>query len=167
MVQALAARVAERDNFVMTDSNLKALIQEHMKEAMKAKDQRKLGVIRLILAAIKQVEVDTRAQLDNTAILAVLDKMLKQRRDSKQQYEQANRMDLADQEAFEIRLIETYLPAQLTDKELQDIIKNTIQETQAAGPKDMGKVMAAIKPKVQGRTDMRQVSELIKQALAN
>lgn len=149
----------------MTETNLKELIQENMKQAMKAKDQKLLGVIRLILAAIKQVEVDTRLQLDNAAILAILDKMLKQRRDSKEQFEKANRMDLVEQEAFEIGVIESYLPAQLSAAELQHIIQATIEETGASGAKDMGKVMNAIKPKVQGRTDMRQVSELIKSAL--
>lgn len=150
----------------MTETNLKELIQEHMKQAMKAKDAKLLGVIRLMLAAIKQVEVDTRVQLDNTAILAILDKMLKQRRDSKEQFEKANRTDLVDQEAFEIKVIESYLPTQLSAEELQTIIRETINETGAAGAKDMGKVMSAIKPKVQGRTDMRQVSELIKTALS-
>lgn len=149
----------------MTETNLKELIQEHMKQAMKAKEPKLLGVIRLILAAIKQVEVDTRVQLDNAAILAILDKMLKQRRDSKEQFEKANRMDLVEQEAFEIGVIESYLPAQLSAAELQQIIQTTITETGANGAKDMGKVMSAIKPKVQGRTDMRQVSELIKSAL--
>ncbi len=149
----------------MTNTTLKDLIQEHMKQAMKAKDQKLLGVIRLILAAIKQVEVDTRTQLDNTAVLVILDKMLKQRRDSKEQFEKANRIDLVEQEAFEIQVIESYLPAQLSVDELQKIIRETITETAAVDAKDMGKVMNAIKPKVQGRVDMRQVSELIKTAL--
>lgn len=149
----------------MPTTSLKERLQESMKLAMKAHDQRRLGAIRLILAAIKQIEVDTRVAIDDIGVLAVLDKMLKQRRDSKQQFEQANRMDLADQEAFEIALIEEYMPTQLSEAELQTIIRDSIKEIHAVDAKDMGKVMTAIKPKVQGRADMRYVSELIKSSL--
>lgn len=151
----------------MTDSTtLKAAIQEHMKLAMKARDQRRLGIIRLMLAAIKQVEVDERKELTDNDTLAILDKMVKQRRDAKDQYEKAERTDLAEQEAYEIAVVEEFLPEQLSQEEIQSIVTAIIAEAGATGPKDMGKVMGLIKPKVQGKADMRQVSELIKQSLA-
>ncbi|WP_353571858.1 GatB/YqeY domain-containing protein [Candidatus Albibeggiatoa sp. nov. BB20] len=145
---------------------LKQRIQEDMKTAMRAKEKSRLAVIRLILAAMKQIEVDQRIELDDALIIAVLDKMLKQRRDSIEQYEKAERQDLADQEKYEVGIIQTYLPQQLTDAELSDIIEAVIAETGAESIKDLGKVMGMIKPKVQGRADMKAVSQQIKQRLA-
>jgi hypothetical protein len=119
-----------------------------------------------MLSAVKQVEVDERKELTDADILAILDKMLKQRRDAKDQYEKAKRTDLADQEVFEINVIEEFLPEQLSQEALQNLISDAIAEAGAADPKDIGKVMGLIRPKVQGKADMRQVSELIKQSLA-
>jgi uncharacterized protein YqeY len=145
---------------------LKERISEDMKSAMRAKDKQRLGTIRLIQAAIKQREVDERIQLDDTQIITVLDKMLKQRRDSLAQYEKANRQDLAEQEAFEIKVIQTYMPQPLSEAELADLIKAAITATGATSIKDLGKVMGHIKPLVQGRTDMRALSANIKQRLS-
>lgn len=145
--------------------SLKAHIQEDMKAAMRGGDKRRLGVIRLILAAIKQREVDERIELDDAQVLAVLDKMLKQRRESLSQYEQAGRTDLAEQESFEIGVVQTYLPQPLTPAEIDDLIAAAIAETGAAGIKDMGKVMGVLKPKLQGRADMGAVSGQIKARL--
>jgi len=145
--------------------SLKARIQEDMKAAMRGGDKRRLGVIRLILAAIKQREVDERIELDATQILVVLDKMLKQRRESLAQYEQAGRTDLAEQESFEIGVIQAYLPQPLTPAEIDGLIAAAIAETGAAGIKDMGKVMGILKPRLQGRADMGAVSGQIKARL--
>lgn len=136
-----------------------------MKDAMRAGDKPRLGVIRLILAAIKQREVDERIMLDDSQVLVVLDKMLKQRRDSVSQFQAGNRQDLADQELAEIALIQAYLPAQLGDAELDTLVAEAIQTSGAAGIKDMGKVMGLLKPKVQGRADMGAVSARIKAKL--
>ena len=146
--------------------NLKAQLTEDMKTAMKGGDKDRLGVIRLVNAAIKQREVDERIQLDDTQVLGVLEKMLKQRRDSFSQFQAAGRMDLADKENFEIGVIQAYLPQQLTAAEVDTIIAETIAEAGAAGPKDMGKVMGLVKPKVAGRTDMGKLSELVKARLS-
>jgi len=137
-----------------------------MKSAMKAGDKSRLGVIRLILAAIKQREVDERIELDDTQTLVVLDKMLKQRRESLDQYQKAGRTDLADQEAFEIEVIQTYLPQPLDAAEIDALIGEALAETGATTLRDMGKVMALLKPRLQGRADMSQVSASIKQRLA-
>ena len=138
-----------------------------MKAAMRAKDKARLGTIRLIGAAIKQVEVDERIDaLDDSRVAGVLQKMLKQRRDSLQQYQAAGRQDLADQEAYEIGIIEGYLPEPLSEAELGAIIETVLQETGASSLKDMGKVMARLKSQVQGRADMGAVSARIKQRLA-
>ncbi len=145
---------------------LKQRIQDDMKTAMKAADKRKLGVIRLILAAIKQREVDERIELDDTQVLAVLDKMVKQRRDSIEQYTKADREDLADQERFEVGICQTYLPEALDEDELIALVDAAISATGAASMKDMGKVMSQIKPKAQGRADMGAVSKLVKERLA-
>lgn len=145
--------------------SLKAHIQEDMKAAMRGGDKRRLGVVRLILAAIKQREVDERIELDDAQILAVLDKMLKQRRESLAQYEQAGRADLADQESFEIGVVQAYLPQPLTPAEIDGLITAAIAETGAAGIKDMGKVMGILKPKLQGRADMGAVSGQIRARL--
>lgn len=137
-----------------------------MKAAMKAGDKARLGVIRLINAAIKQREVDERIELDDTQVLVVLDKMLKQRRDSFTQYQDAGREDLAAQERFEIQVCQEYMPAALSEDEIAALITAAIADTGAAGMKDMGKVMAALKPKLQGRADMAAVSATIKAKLA-
>lgn len=149
----------------MSDLTLKAQITEDMKTAMRAHEKAQLGVIRLILAAIKQQEVDTRTEMDDTAVLVVLDKMVKQRRESIRQYTDAGRTDLADQEVFEMGIIQGYLPQPLGEDELAALIDQAITETGAASVRDMGKVMNWLKPKAQGRTDMSKVSALIKTRL--
>ena len=146
--------------------SLKAQLTEDMKTAMKSGDKNRLGVIRLVNAAIKQREVDERIELDDTQVLGVLEKMLKQRRDSFSQFQAAGRTDLADQENFEIGVIQSYLPAQLTAQEVDAAISAAIGEAAATGPKDMGKVMGLVKAKVAGRTDMGKLSELVKAKLA-
>ncbi|MBO0614521.1 MAG: hypothetical protein RL122_362 [Pseudomonadota bacterium] len=145
--------------------SLKAQITEDMKTAMRAHEKAQLGVIRLILAAIKQQEVDTRVEMDDTAILVVLDKMTKQRRESIRQYGDAGRTDLVAQEEYELGIIQTYLPQPLSAAELDDLIQQAMAETGATSVRDMGKVMTWLKPKAQGRTDMGQVSGLIKTRL--
>ncbi|AKR44208.1 GatB/YqeY domain-containing protein [Methylophilus sp. TWE2] len=145
--------------------SLKAQISDDMKTAMRAKDMQKLGVIRLLQAAIKQREVDERIELDDAAVVGVVEKMLKQRRDSIAAFEGANRMDLADQEKFEVTVLQAYLPAQLSEEEINAIIAKVVAETGAAGAKDMGKVVGAVKPLVAGKADMAKVSGLIKAAL--
>ena len=136
-----------------------------MKTAMRAKDKDRLGVIRLILAAIKQQEVDTRISLDDTAVLAVLDKMLKQRRDSITQYQAAGRDDLAQKEQFEVGVIQGYMPEALSEDALEQLIKDAIAVSGAQSMKDMGKLMNELRPKVQGRADMGQVSQKVKALL--
>jgi uncharacterized protein YqeY len=145
--------------------SLKAQISEDMKTAMRAKDMQKLGVIRLLQAAIKQREVDERIELDDDAVIAAIEKMLKQRRDSIAAFEGANRHDLADQEKFEVTVLQAYLPAQLSEDEINAIIAKVVADTGAAGAKDMGKVVGAVKPLVAGKADMAKVSGLIKAAL--
>ncbi|WP_456375779.1 GatB/YqeY domain-containing protein [Thiolapillus sp.] len=147
-------------------SAFKDRITDDMKAAMKGGDKPRLGVIRLILAAIKQIEVDERIELDDTRVLSVLDKMVKQRRDSITQYENAGRTELADQEKFEIGIIQEYLPEQLGEAEIAALIDEAIQATGAASMKDMGKLMGMLKPKLQGRADMGAVSAQIKQKLS-
>lgn len=149
----------------MAEFSIKEKITEDMKVAMRAKEKQRLGVIRLIQAAIKQREVDERISLDDTQVIVVLDKMLKQRRDSIEQYEKAKRQDLVDQEAFEIQVIKTYLPQPLTETELANLITQAIQATGATTVKDLGKVMGILKAQVQGRAEMKQVSDQIKQRL--
>jgi uncharacterized protein YqeY len=146
--------------------NLKDKLIDDMKTAMKSGDKERLGVIRLINAAIKQREVDERVMLDDTQVLAVLEKALKQRRDSVSQFQAAGRTDLADKETYEIGVVQSYLPAQLSAAEVDAFIAAAIAETGAAGPKDMGKVMGLVKPKVAGRADMGKLSELVKAKLA-
>lgn len=146
--------------------SLKAQISEDMKTAMRAKDSTRLGTIRLLQSAIKQREVDERIELADGDVIAVIEKMLKQRRDSIAAYESANRKDLADVEKFEISVLQTYLPQQLTEDELNAILEKVVAETGASGIKDMSKVMAAIKPMVVGRADMGKISGLIKTRLA-
>ncbi|HET9112705.1 MAG TPA: GatB/YqeY domain-containing protein [Burkholderiales bacterium] len=145
--------------------SLKARITEDMKSAMRAKDARRLGAIRLLLAAVKQREVDERIELDDAQIIAVIDKMLKQRRDSISQYEAAGRQELADIEHFEIGVLQEYMPAAASDEEIDVLIEQAVTETGAAGVKDMGKVMAMIKSELAGRADMALVSGRIKARL--
>jgi uncharacterized protein YqeY len=145
--------------------SLKERITEAMKSALRAGDKPRLGVLRLILAAIKQCEVDERIVLDDAQVLAVLEKMLKQRRDSLAQFQAAQRADLAAQEQYEITELETWLPAPLGDAELDALIAATIATTGASGARDMGKVMAALKPQVAGRADMAALSARVKARL--
>ncbi len=141
---------------------LKQRIQDDMKAAMKAAEKRKLGVIRLILAAIKQREVDERIELDDTQVLAVLDKMVKQRRDSIDQYTKANREDLAEQERYEIEVCQDYMPEAMSEEELAQLVDEAVIASGAGSMKDMGNVMGVLRPKVQGRADMGHVSKLVK-----
>lgn len=145
--------------------SLKGQITDDMKSAMKAGDKDRLKVVRLILAAIKQIEVDTRAELDDAAVLAVLTKMVKQRRDSVEQFEAGNREDLAKIERDEIAVLEQYLPEQLSQDELTRMVDEVIQATGAEGIRDMGKVMGQIKAKAAGRADMGAVGATVKERL--
>jgi uncharacterized protein YqeY len=145
--------------------SLKGQITEDMKSAMKAGEKDRLRVVRLILAAIKQIEVDTRAELDDTAVLGVITKMVKQRRDSVEQFENGHREDLAAIERAEIVVLETYLPEQLSADEIAVLVDDVIQATGATGIRDMGKVMGQIKAKAAGRADMGAVSAVIKERL--
>ena len=144
---------------------LKATLQKDQIKAMKAGEKKRLQVIRLMMSAIKQIDVDSRKELSNDDIIAVLGKMLKQRRDSYTQYTDAGRTDLADQETFEITLIEEYMPEALSDDEVAAIIDEIIASTGASSPKDMGKVMGQLKSKLQGSADMAAASSLVKQKL--
>jgi len=145
--------------------SLKQRLTDDMKAAMKAGDKERLGVIRLVNAAIKQREVDERIVLDDAQVLAVLEKMVKQRKDSVSQYEAAGREDLAAVERFELGVIETYMPAKLSAAEIEAIVAKAIADAGAAGPRDMGKVVGLVKPQVAGRADMGEVSALVKQKL--
>jgi len=145
--------------------SLKQQLTDDMKAAMKGGEKDRLGVIRLVNAAIKQREVDERIVLDDAQVLAVLEKMLKQRKDSVTQYEGAGREDLAGIERYEIGVIQAYLPAQLSAAEVEAIIIKAIADSGAASAKDMGKVVGLIKPQVAGRADMGQISQLVKQKL--
>ncbi|HEY1035499.1 MAG TPA: GatB/YqeY domain-containing protein [Pseudoxanthomonas sp.] len=146
--------------------SLKQQLTDDMKAAMKAGEKDRLAVIRLINAAIKQREVDERIELDDAAVLAVLEKMVKQRKDSVSQFEAANREDLAAIERAELVVIDTYLPARLGEAEILAAIEAAVAETGATGPADMGKLMGVLKPRLAGQADMGQVSALIKKKLA-
>ncbi len=150
----------------MADSTLKQRIVEDMKSAMRAKDKERLATVRSILAVIKQQEVDTRKDVDDKDIIVLLDKMCKQRKDSIEQYTAAQRDDLVAIEQKELEIIQTYLPEQMSDAEIDALIAEAISETGADSMKDMGKVMAFIRPKAQGRADMGQLSGKVKKALA-
>ncbi len=150
----------------MTQETLKSRLQEEMKNAMRAKEKERLLVIRGVLAAIKQREIDERIELDDTQVLLVLDKLVKQRRDSEQQFRDAQRADLADKEAAEMKVLQEFLPTALTEAEITQMIDDAVSTTGAESMKDMGKVMGIIKPKAQGRADMSQISSLIKQKLS-
>ena len=146
--------------------SLKTQLTDDMKAAMKAGDKERLAVIRLINAAIKQKEVDERIELDDPQVIAVLDKMVKQRRDSVSQYDAAGRDDLAGVERAEIAVIEHYLPARMSEAEIVDVIDAAMRETGATGPGDMGKLMGALKPRLAGKADMGEVSAILKRRLA-
>lgn len=145
---------------------LKEQLQQDMKESMRGGDKRRLGAIRLIMAAIKQREVDERVELDDAGVTAVLDKMAKQRRESIEQFRTAGRDDLVEQEAFELEVQKSYLPEQLSDTEIDAMIDDVIQATGASSIRDMGKVMGQLKPRLQGRADMGAVSARIKARLS-
>lgn len=147
--------------------SLKPQLQTDMKSSMKSGGKNRLGVIRLMLAAIKQIEVDERIELDDTRVIAVLDKMAKQRRESITQFDQAGRDDLSAIERAELKIIREYLPEALSEAEINQLVEQTIAATGAASIKDMGKVMGMLKPKLQGRADMGQVSQLIKSRLSD
>lgn len=147
--------------------SLRQQLTDDMKAAMKGGEKERLGVIRLINAAIKQREVDERIEITDAIVLAVLEKMTKQRKDSITQYEAAGREDLAAVERAEMAIIQTYLPAQMGDAELQAAVDAAIAETGAKGPADMGKVMGVLKPRIAGKADMGQASAKVKAALSN
>ena len=146
--------------------SLKDQITEDMKTAMRAKDSARLGTIRLLQAAMKQKEVDERVTLDDAAVIAIVDKLIKQRKDSVTAYAQANRQDLADQESSEIKVLEAYLPQRLSPEEIQAAVKAIVAQVGASGPGDMGKVMGAVKAQLAGKADMGLVSAAVKAALA-
>ena len=147
-------------------SLLKDRITEDMKAAMRAKEADKLGTIRMLLAACKQREVDERIVLDDTAVVAIVDKLIKQRKDSIAAFQQAGRTDLVDKEAAELKVLEAYLPARLSADEVNAAVAALVAELGAAGPGDMGKVMGAAKARLAGKADMGQVSTAVKQALS-
>lgn len=149
----------------MATSSIKEKIQEDMKNAMRAQDKDQLATIRFILAGLKQREVDERITLTDEHVIAILDKMLKQRRESIAQYEAGNRPDLVKKETDEIRIIQSYLPAQLSAAEIDTLIQTAIKETGATSAKEMGKVMGILKSKVQGRADIAAVSAKVKERL--
>jgi len=149
----------------MAESTLKIRIQDDVKAAMRSKDKDRLGTLRLITAAIKQKEVDERIDMDDAAVITVLEKMVKQRKDSIAQYSQAGRDDLAAKEQTELDLIQTYLPEQMSESELEAVIDKALAETGASSAKDMGKLMAVVKPLVAGKADMGLVSKIVKSKL--
>ena len=146
--------------------SLKNRIQDDVKDAMRARDKVRLPVLRLITAAIKQKEVDERIELDDAAVLVVLDKMAKQRRESLEQYEKADREDLARQERFELELLKDYLPEQLGEEEVSSLIEQAITQTGASGMRDMGAVMGILSQQLQGRADMKAVSTTVRSQLS-
>lgn len=151
----------------MADSALKNQLTEAMKDAMRAKDKARLGTVRMALAEIKRIEVDERIEPDDARVLSLLEKMIKQRKESLRQYEDAGRTDLADIEQAEIAVLQEFMPAALSDQELDAIITQALSDTDAKGMQDMGKVMAAVKPQVAGRADMGAISQTIKSRLSN
>jgi uncharacterized protein YqeY len=146
--------------------SLKERINEDMKAALRAGEKARLGALRLLLAAIKQKEVDERIPLDDAAVVAVIDKMLKQRRDSIAQFRTAGRQDLVDAESFEAEVLQAYMPAGLSGEEIEAAVAAAVAETGARGPGDMGKVMGLVKPRLAGRADMAEVSKRVKAALS-
>ena len=150
----------------MPDSPLKQSLTEAMKDALRARQKERLGTVRLALAEIKRVEVDERIDPDDTRITAILDRMVKQRRESIKQYEAGGRTELAAAEQAEIQVLQEFLPAQLDAEEVAALVKQAVADTGAASMKDMGRVMAAVKPQVAGRADMAVVSQLVKDAVS-
>ncbi|WP_333840095.1 GatB/YqeY domain-containing protein [Pelomicrobium sp.] len=144
---------------------LKATITQHMKEALRAKDARRLAAIRLLLAAIQQREVDERRELSEADVVGIVERLIRQRRESVAQYDAAGRRDLADNERFEIEVLQSYLPQPLSEEELQALIEQAVVDTGAAGPKDIGRVMGVLKPRIIGRAEMGRVSTLVKARL--
>jgi len=142
--------------------SLKTQIMDDIKTAMKAKDKDKVGTIRMLTAAIKQVEVDERRELADADVLSIVSKMIKQRKDAAEQFKQADRQDLADKELAEIEILKQYLPAQLSTEEIDAVVKQVIADTGASGMQDMGQVMGAVKAKVAGQADMGEVSQIVK-----
>jgi len=142
--------------------SLKTQIMDDIKTAMKAKDKDKVGTIRMLTAAIKQVEVDERRELADADVLSIVSKMIKQRKDAAEQFQQADRQDLADKELAEIEILKQYLPAQLSTEEINAVVKQVIADTGASGMQDMGQVMGAVKAKVAGQADMGEVSQIVK-----
>ena len=151
----------------MSQPTLKDRINDALKTAMRAKEKERVAVLRLVMSEFKKIEVDERITVDDARALAVLDKMVKQRRDSEQQYRAANRAELAEQEAYEIGEIQSFLPAALTADELDSIVGKALTDAGVTEARDMGKAMALIKPQVQGRADMGEVSKLLKAKLSN
>ena len=147
--------------------SLKARINDDMKTAMKARDTARLGAIRLLMAAMKQREVDERIELDDASVIAIIEKMLKQRKDSISQYEAAKRQDLADAEKFEVAVLIAYMPQAMGAAEVAAIVARAVADSGAKGPADMGKVIALVKPQLAGRADMGEVSKLVKAALTS
>lgn len=145
--------------------SLRQRVETDMKQALRSGDKRRLGTLRLVLAAIKQKEIDDRVALDDPGVLGVLDKMLKQRSESLRQYNDANRQDLADQEAYEIQVIQGYMPERLSAEQVSTVVAQAVASTGANSPRDMGTVMAALKEQLQGRADMKEVSALVRQKL--
>lgn len=151
----------------MSEASLKATLSAAMKDAMRARDKERLGTIRLMLAELKRIEVDERIEVDDARVLAVLDKMLKQRRDSISQYQSAAREDLAAIELAEVAVIESFLPTALSEQEITELVTAAISTSGAEAVRDMGKVMAILKPQLQGRADVGSVSQLVKQRLSS
>ncbi|MBV1881867.1 MAG: GatB/YqeY domain-containing protein [Pseudomonadales bacterium] len=149
----------------MTSATLKEQLTEAMKNAMRNKEKKRLGTIRMALSAVKQIEVDERTDVDDTRLLAILDKMIKQRRDSKKQYEDAERPELAQTEQDEIDVLQDFLPAALSESDIEQIVIAAIESSGASSMKDMGSVMAIVKPQIQGRGDMGSVSGIVKAKL--
>lgn len=145
---------------------LKSKIQSDMKDAMRAKETARLGTIRMLMAAIKQKEVDERTTVSDTDALSIINKMIKQRKESAKQFHEANRPELAEKEEQEIEFLNIYLPEQLSDNEIDNIISSAISEAGATSMKDMGNVMNIVRPKVQGRADMGMISKLVKEKIA-
>mgnify|MGYP000364861196 FL=1 len=150
----------------MSEQALKVQLTDAMKAAMRAKDKARLSTIRLALAELKRVEIDERIDIDDARVLTILDKMVKQRRDSHKQFADAGRQDLAEQEAFEITVLQDFLPQALTEQEIDQLVTDAIAETGAASMQEMGKVMGILKPKLQGRADVGAVSGKVKQKLS-
>ena len=146
-------------------SEIKSKIEADVKDAMRARDKQRLGVLRLTMSELKRVEVDERIELDDTRVLAILDKMTKQRKDSLDQYQQAGRDDLVAQESFELDLLKEYMPESLDEQAVLEIIEQAIAESGASSMKDMGQLMGLIRPQVQGRADMSAVSAIVKEKL--